>query len=632
MATRATVAPVLDGRTDDPAWIRRADHRPVPRVRAERGEGERASAPRRASPTTTATSTCSRACTTPRRTASSRCCRAATCAPQSEQLKLVIDSYHDKKTALRVHHEPGRREARLLRLQRQQRRRVVGRACGRSRRRSIRSAGWRSSASRSARSASRRRRAQTFGLLIGRDIARTGQRISWPLLSANGQGYVSQAGDAERHRRAADAAPPRDRAVRGRRRTARATSAIRAPAGSVATSTRAEPPSAPTSSTGSRRTSRSTRRSIPTSARSRRIRRSSTSPRSRPSSRSAGRSSSRARASSASTRTAATSTAAARACSTRAASAASPQLVGEYGDATSPTATPIAAAAKLTGRLANGFSVGLLDAVTQRVDGVETVDGRSRRDRAAHQLQRRCACSETTPTARATWASCSRASTARSTPARRRTCASAAYTGGLDLRRRFVEQQLRAAQLHRGERRARLRRGHRGAADATPSTPSSVRTTTSRYDPTRTSLRGDAERVSFSKFGGGITRFQTRLPALLARLRDERHRAISSAPTSSCSATGSRCSSTSRRSWYRKAFFNFNAQEQLDHRRARARQRLEPQLPHPAGRAMVGARRLQRERAAATRTPIAPRAAARPFAARRTRASGRASRATGASR
>src|SRR5690242_13108698 len=53
----------------------------------------------------------------------------------------------------------------------------------------------------------------------------------------------------------------------------------------------------------------------------------------------------------------------------------SPQLSGEYGDAASPTSTPIAAAAKLTGRLANGFSIGLLDAVTERVDGVSDIGG-----------------------------------------------------------------------------------------------------------------------------------------------------------------------------------------------------------------------------------------------------------------
>ncbi len=53
----------------------------------------------------------------------------------------------------------------------------------------------------------------------------------------------------------------------------------------------------------------------------------------------------------------------------------SPQLAGNYGDASSPRSTPIAAASKVTGRLANGISIGLLDAVTQRVDGVTRVGG-----------------------------------------------------------------------------------------------------------------------------------------------------------------------------------------------------------------------------------------------------------------
>src|SRR5258705_7784341 len=52
-----------------------------------------------------------------------------------------------------------------------------------------------------------------------------------------------------------------------------------------------------------------------------------------------------------------------------------PQLTDDYGDATSPTATPIATAAKLTGRFANGFSIGVLDAVTERVDGIAMLDG-----------------------------------------------------------------------------------------------------------------------------------------------------------------------------------------------------------------------------------------------------------------
>jgi hypothetical protein len=47
----------------------------------------------------------------------------------------------------------------------------------------------------------------------------------------------------------------------------------------------------------------------------------------------------------------------------------SPQLSGTYGDETSPTSTRILAAGKVTGRLPGGFSLGILDAVTDRVGG-----------------------------------------------------------------------------------------------------------------------------------------------------------------------------------------------------------------------------------------------------------------------
>ena len=47
----------------------------------------------------------------------------------------------------------------------------------------------------------------------------------------------------------------------------------------------------------------------------------------------------------------------------------SPQLGDLYGDASSPTSTTILGATKLTGRLASGMSLGVLDAVTQRADG-----------------------------------------------------------------------------------------------------------------------------------------------------------------------------------------------------------------------------------------------------------------------
>ncbi|HSM60013.1 MAG TPA: DUF5916 domain-containing protein, partial [Longimicrobiales bacterium] len=49
----------------------------------------------------------------------------------------------------------------------------------------------------------------------------------------------------------------------------------------------------------------------------------------------------------------------------------SPSLAGTYGDASTPTSTPIRAAAKLTGRSAGGLSFGVLDAVTAGVEGTQ---------------------------------------------------------------------------------------------------------------------------------------------------------------------------------------------------------------------------------------------------------------------
>jgi hypothetical protein len=47
----------------------------------------------------------------------------------------------------------------------------------------------------------------------------------------------------------------------------------------------------------------------------------------------------------------------------------SPELAGLYGDASSPSSTKILGAAKLTGRLPGGLSIGFLDAITDRVGG-----------------------------------------------------------------------------------------------------------------------------------------------------------------------------------------------------------------------------------------------------------------------
>ena len=56
-----------------------------------------------------------------------------------------------------------------------------------------------------------------------------------------------------------------------------------------------------------------------------------------------------------------------------------PQLAGLYGDATTKQNTNIIAAAKVTGRLASGLSLGILDAATERVSGPldQTVEPRT---------------------------------------------------------------------------------------------------------------------------------------------------------------------------------------------------------------------------------------------------------------
>ncbi len=185
----------------------------------------------------------------------------------------------------------------------------------------------------------------------------------------------------------------------------------------------------------------------------------------------------------------------------------SPQLGSRYGDATSPTATPIATAAKLTGRLANGISIGLLDAVTQRVEGITRVSGQlaaiePRTNYGVLRLQRDHDDGQGDMGLLLT--AVNRALDPGSEPYLR----SGAYTGGVDLRRRLWNRNYEirtyaAMSDMRGSQQAI-------AALQTNNVHAYQRPDNSLvYDSTRTSLHGDAERISFSKFGGGITRFQT---------------------------------------------------------------------------------------------------------------------------
>ena len=184
-----------------------------------------------------------------------------------------------------------------------------------------------------------------------------------------------------------------------------------------------------------------------------------------------------------------------------------PQLAGTYGDATSPTASPIAAATKLTGRLANGISVGLLDAMTERVDGVQMVGGKlaalePRTNYSVLRLQRDN--TDGNGEVGVMLTGVNRSLDLSSQPYLN----SSAYVGGLDVRRRLFSNNYEL-------------RSYAAMSDISGTAASIAALQTDnvhayqrpdddvRYDPTRTSLRGDAERISFSKFGGGVTRFQT---------------------------------------------------------------------------------------------------------------------------
>jgi hypothetical protein len=179
-----------------------------------------------------------------------------------------------------------------------------------------------------------------------------------------------------------------------------------------------------------------------------------------------------------------------------------PQLAGAYGDAGSPTATTILGAAKLTGRLASGLSIGALDAVTQRQAG--TLD-RTIEPAANYALLR------ASQDLRGGETSIGVIGTAvhRSLDAwSRDDLRRSALVGGFDLRHRFLGRRY---QLQASVTASRVA----GSAQAIAATQRSSTHYYQRpdggldYDPARTVLGGDAEQVRFGKVGGGMVMFET---------------------------------------------------------------------------------------------------------------------------
>jgi hypothetical protein len=179
-----------------------------------------------------------------------------------------------------------------------------------------------------------------------------------------------------------------------------------------------------------------------------------------------------------------------------------PQLAYLYGGAGTRQGTTILAATKLTGRLSNGLSVGFLDAVTDRVTGPggQTVEpqtnyfvGRLTQDFRNGNSTLGVMLTATDRTLD-TW---SRDSLRRS-----------GYTAGIDGRHRFGHNDYELAGFLVGT-------NVNGTAAAIASTQRDAVHFYERpdahfgFDSTRTSLDGYSAQLSIAKTGGGITRFNS---------------------------------------------------------------------------------------------------------------------------
>jgi hypothetical protein len=176
-----------------------------------------------------------------------------------------------------------------------------------------------------------------------------------------------------------------------------------------------------------------------------------------------------------------------------------PTMGGALGD---PASTTILGAGKVTGRLGSGLSVGLLEAVTQREVGSlgSTIEPQS--NYAVVRLRQDLNNGKSDIGLMATSVNRNNDETTQSR------LADEAYTFGLDGRHRFWNNNYEMAAMVSGSvvrgDEAAIARIQRSGTHYYQRPDDDV-----QYDPTRESITGNAQRISMSKFGGGITRFQS---------------------------------------------------------------------------------------------------------------------------
>ena len=179
-----------------------------------------------------------------------------------------------------------------------------------------------------------------------------------------------------------------------------------------------------------------------------------------------------------------------------------PQLFGRYADDASPNVSPIIGAAKLTGRLPGGLNVGALEAVTGRVGGTLDRTTEPRTSYTVLRAQQDLRSGATTIGLIATGVN--RALDQWTEKFLRRE----AYVGGANFRHRWGASRY---ELTGSATKSQVR----GTTEAILSTQLSSVHLYQRpdaglvVDPTRTALGGDAEEIAFGKFGGSMVHYQT---------------------------------------------------------------------------------------------------------------------------
>ncbi len=181
-----------------------------------------------------------------------------------------------------------------------------------------------------------------------------------------------------------------------------------------------------------------------------------------------------------------------------------PSLTPFYGDARTATATPIAAATKLTGRTRGGLSFGVLDAVTQPVTGVgdQTVEPQTNYAvlRANQDLRG----------GQAGFSFIATAVNRSLDPLTDPYLARGAYAAGTTFRNRFGNRNYEV----NGQFAVSRVDGTTAMIDRLQRNPVHFYQQPGDkldVDPARTSLTGTSAQIKVGKYGGGITRFESSL-------------------------------------------------------------------------------------------------------------------------